>query len=71
MGGGMKRWTLWLMARAELVDTSVRVCQENQALVAENAELKAMLRRSVVRCQRVTRELAEVREFLSVVGEQP
>lgn len=65
----MRRWPLWVMARAELVDTSVRVCQDNQRLVEENAALKATLRRSVVRSERVTRELDDLREFLSIVGE--
>lgn len=63
----MRGWRLALASRVELVDTAVRVSEENRRLALENAALKARLRRLVVRCERRERELADVREFLSVV----
>lgn len=63
----VKGWRLAVASRVELVDTAVRVSEENRRLHEENAALKARLRRVVVRCERRERELADVREFLSVV----
>jgi hypothetical protein len=70
----MNRLSLLLMSRAELIDTSVRVCQENQRLAQENAALKERVTHTQVRCE-VAEErrrdaehaLARLEQFVAVI----
>jgi hypothetical protein len=63
----LRGWHLALGSRVELVDTAVRVSEENRRLHLENAAAKAALRTAVSRWQRVQRDNERLREFLSVV----
>jgi hypothetical protein len=62
------------MSRWELVDTSVRVCQENERLARENAALKERVTHTQVRCEvaeerrrDAEREVRALTEFLAVI----
>lgn len=70
----MRRFTLALASRAELVDTSVRVCQENERLKGMLAETQAALLEARAafaaesrRVRQLRMDLADLQEFLSVI----
>jgi hypothetical protein len=70
----MNRLSLALMSRWELVDTSVRVCQENERLARENAALKERVTHTQVRCEvaeerrrDAERALAKLEQFVAVI----
>jgi hypothetical protein len=70
----MRRLSLALASRAELVDTSVRVCQENErlkGLLAETTaallEARAAFASEARRVRQLRNDLADLQEFLAII----
>jgi hypothetical protein len=70
----MRRLTLFFLTRAELTDTSVRVCQENERLKAalarttdELVTMRAAYQREARSVRQLRNDLADLQEFLAII----
>jgi hypothetical protein len=70
----VRRLALALASRAELIDTSVRVCQENERLQRELTQCRASLLEARAayaseqrRVRQLRNDLADLQEFLAII----